>query len=362
MPTQPDPYEVPVDADATAAGPQGEAPDPRPLPPSTDRPPRRRGRRLLWVMLGVLALPALALGGLTLYWCQQPQGFDVAEVAAMETEAVGGRPVPGATVVATTIRIAETLLQKPGGLTHNDRLPPGVLMDNCPSWECGVVMALRDVVQAMRNDFTRAQTQSVENLDLREADLRFAIDPKSWIMPTAEVEYREGIDALRAYLADLGTGQLRGGLFHPRADNLADYLALVEKRLGNFGLRLAASVGDPQLISALGVTEPGESALKVDGDEVDHVFYCARGYSWAFAHIMQAIAIDFDPALEDKNARETMAQIGRDLQGAIKPMYSPVVFNGRGYGLLANHSLVIGSYIARVNAAVIDLRLLLQQG
>jgi hypothetical protein len=42
--------------------------------------------------------------------------------------------------------------------------------------------------------------------------------------------------------------------------------------------------------------------------------------------------------------------------------YIPVVLNGRGYGLLANHSLVIGFYIVRVNAAVIDLWLLLQQG
>ncbi len=356
-----DPYQAPVDDEATA----GAEPTPRALPPSSDRQIRRRGgrgKRLLWGLAGVVGVTLVGLSGIALYWCNQPPAFDVAEATRAETAAVGGRPVPGATVTATTIRIAETLLEKPGGLLHNDRLPPGVFMDNCPSWECGVVMALRDVLQAIRNDFTRAQSQSVENLDLRRADLQFAIDPKSWIMPAAEDEYRKGIDALRAYLTELSTDGLRNGVFHPRPDNLADYLALVEKRLGNFGVRLASSVGDPQLIAALGVAAPGEGALKIDGDKVDHVFYCARGYSWAFAHIMQAIAIDFEPALADKNARESVAQISRDLQGAIKPMYSPIVLNGGGYGLLANHSLVIGSYIARVNAAVIDLRLLLQQG
>jgi hypothetical protein len=43
-------------------------------------------------------------------------------------------------------------------------------------------------------------------------------------------------------------------------------------------------------------------------------------------------------------------------------MHSPIVLNGNGFGLLSNHSLVLASYIARINAAVIDLRLLLQQG
>jgi hypothetical protein len=36
--------------------------------------------------------------------------------------------------------------------------------------------------------------------------------------------------------------------------------------------------------------------------------------------------------------------------------------NGSGFGLFANHSLVMASYISRANAAVIDLRNLLERG
>jgi len=36
--------------------------------------------------------------------------------------------------------------------------------------------------------------------------------------------------------------------------------------------------------------------------------------------------------------------------------------NGSGFGIFANHSLVMASYIARANAAIIDLRSLLSQG
>ena len=38
------------------------------------------------------------------------------------------------------------------------------------------------------------------------------------------------------------------------------------------------------------------------------------------------------------------------------------VLNGSGYGLFANHSLTLASYLARANAAVINLRELLSQG
>ena len=41
---------------------------------------------------------------------------------------------------------------------------------------------------------------------------------------------------------------------------------------------------------------------------------------------------------------------------------SPVVLNGSGFGLFANHSLVMASYISRANAGIIDLRELLAKG
>ncbi|MCB1707405.1 MAG: DUF2333 family protein, partial [Halioglobus sp.] len=43
-------------------------------------------------------------------------------------------------------------------------------------------------------------------------------------------------------------------------------------------------------------------------------------------------------------------------------VWSPMILNGSGFGLMANHSLVMASYISRANAAIIDLRDLLSQG
>lgn len=340
----------------------------------------RTGRRRPWakLVLGAILIYAAVMVGLALYWCRQPPALDVVELAQQQTTEVGGRVVPGTTFVAATIGVADTLLTKPGGFLHNDRFPPGVLLDNCPSWECGVIMALRDALRALRDDFSRNQTQSAENIDLRRADLQFSMDPKFWIMPSAEDEYRKGIDALWRYQEALSRGESDRARFSVRADNLAEYLALVEKRLGNFGLRLSTSSGASRLAQGL---FPNEDAARLEPStaqapmesgpspsqpsapsRVDEVFYCARGYSWALLHFVQALRVDFAPVIEDKNAGPALAQIERDLRGAVKRMHSPIVLNGNGFGLLSNHSLVLASYIARINAAVIDLRLLLEQG
>ena len=98
------------------------------------------------------------------------------------------------------------------------------------------------------------------------------------------------------FVSGHSTGNLPIGRFSARADNLAEYLALVEKRLGNFGLRLSSGGADPRLsasffptntaaeIEHLPVIEDADSqasAHRAGSDRIDDVLYCARGYSWA---------------------------------------------------------------------------------
>ena len=78
--------------------------------------------------------------------------------------------------------------------------------------------------------------------------------------------------------------------------------------------------------------------------------------------ILRAVEVDFTDVLQKKNALVSLRQIIRELEGTQEPMWSPMVLNGTGFGLVANHSLVMASYISRANAALIDLRTLLSQG
>ena len=77
---------------------------------------------------------------------------------------------------------------------------------------------------------------------------------------------------------------------------------------------------------------------------------------------MKAIEIDFAGVLEKKNATVSLRQIIRELEATQESIWTPMILNGSGFGLFANHSLVMASYISRANAGIIDLRQLLENG
>jgi hypothetical protein len=79
-------------------------------------------------------------------------------------------------------------------------------------------------------------------------------------------------------------------------------------------------------------------------------------------HFFTAIENDFADVLEKKNARVSVKQIIRELEATQDGVWSPMVLNGRGFGFVANHSLVMANYLSRANAAIIELSELLSQG
>jgi hypothetical protein len=323
------------------------------------------------VIVGAIAgLAALFTIGFMIYWDHEPAPFDVLEAARARAGSDPGRLVPGSVTTATLIEVASTLLEKRGGYLSNDLLSPAILMDNVPSWEFGVLVQVRDLAKALRNDLSRSQTQSTEDPDLTIAEPQFNFDNESWMLPATESEYRRGIDALERYAMRLGDDAAPEAQFFTRADNLRDWLAVIEKRLGSLSQRLSASVGRVRINTDLGgdpraqqsTAKPEQLTVKTPWLDIDDVFYEARGATWALLHFLRAVEIDFAAVLEDKNALVSLRQIIRELEATQHAVYSPIILNGSGFGFLANHSLVMTSYISRANAALIDLRNLLQQG
>ena len=268
------------------------------------------------------------------------------------------------------MRVAGTLLDKPGGYLTNDHLPPGVLLDNIPNWEQGVLQQVRDLARVIRNDYSRSQSQSREDVDVSIAEPKFFFEPNSWILPPTETRFREGIEGFTRYRDRLaGNGQTEAQFF-ARADNLREWLAQVEKRLGDLSKRLGDSVAQTVINTDLAGDSAAEAntnlsdnvAVRTSWFEIDDIFFEARGTTWALVHFFRAVEFDFAQVLEDKNATTSVRQIIRELEATQRPIRSPVILNGSGFGFLANHSLVMANYIARANAAVINLRELLDQG
>lgn len=318
-------------------------------------------------LLGIYLVICLVLGW---WWDFEPETSPVRDLAAQHAEQNNQGLVTGYTTAYALKHVASTLLDKRGGYLSNDLFPPGIWMDNVPNWEFGVLVQVRDMARAMRIDLSRSQSQSSEDPDLSLAEGQFFFDNSSWVLPATEDEYRKGIDMVDSYLVRLSDSAQSDAQFFARADNLQRWLEGVESRLGDLSQRLSKSVGKRQLnidlagdAAATQATDvPRETEEKTPFLEIDDVFYEARGQTWALLHLLRAVEHDFRDVLEKKNALISLQQIIRELEPTQENVWSPVILNGSGMGFLANHSLVMGSYVARANAALIDLRDLLARG
>src|SRR5918996_178062 len=329
--------------------------------------------RLILGVLGVIVIVNLALA---FYWSREPDMFNVKNAALKRVGGDANRLVPGYITAATLHKVANTLLDKPGSYLSNDVMPPSLFLDNIPNWEWGVLVQVRDLARILRNDMSRSQSQSAEDPDLSIADPRFHFNHDSWILPSTEAEYSVALGALNRYLNRLVEQE---GQFFPRADNLREWLQQVSKRLGDLANRLSASVPKAEaqiyeigdIIPTAGSESQPEPQPKSKTKkrrkstpwfQVDDIFFEARGTTWALRHFLTAIAADFEPVLQNKNAEASFKQIINYLKATQQPIWSPLILSGRGFGMWANHSLAMASYISRANAGIIDLVNLLAQG
>jgi hypothetical protein len=318
-----------------------------------------------WRWIAGAAVLVIAIGwAWSFYWSREP-----APLWVVAESPSGERAVVGYSTVHTLIDVLTWLLEKPGGYLTNDVMPPGVWLDNMPSFELGVLTQSRDLARVLRNYHSRSQSQSIEDVELALAEQALNTDNTSWLFPPAEVRYDEALAALQLYETRL-TANPPGAQFYARADNLREWLAVVELRLGSLSQRLSASVGQVRVNTDLGGAPTGAATQDPQGDvivqtpwlEIDEVFYEARGTAWAVLLFLRAAQFDFERTLEDKNAVVSLRQIIRELEEGLRPIRSPVILNGQGFGLFPNHSLVLASYLSRAHSAVADLRRLLEQG
>jgi len=321
-------------------------------------------------ILPVIIIVTLVLWLLSIWWGWMPSTYDVKARTQEEATISNSEIVPGYATTTALIDITTWLVDKPGGFLSNDMTPPGLLMDNMPAFEYGVLEQVRDLALVMRLDFSRSQSQSSGDKDLETAQTKMNISHTNWALPSAESEYKDAINAFKRYRTRLVATDQTEAQFYTRADNLSDWLREIEKRLGSISQNLSASVGNDIFDTNLAgdptakqsTASSDEVEIKTNWFKIDDVFYQSRGSAWAILHLLKAVEIDFADVLEKKNAQVSLKQIIRDLESTQQAVWSPMVLNGSGFGFLANHSLVMANYVSRANAALIDLRRLLEQG
>jgi hypothetical protein len=291
---------------------------------------------------------------LGIYWSRSPGMYDVREQALSLVKSNPPELVTGNATTATAIRIGETLLDKPGGYLTNDVSPPGLYLDNMPNWEFGALTAWRDLLNALRNDFSRAQSQSVENKDLEIAQPQSNYQSDSWLLPSTSRSIAPASTPSIVTTRALRHQCDRCPVLRPRRQS--DHLS----RSGRKAPRQPGAA--PVLCGRSGPSRdrpgrrsqrrqstpvPTQTQTKTPWMQIDDIFFEARGYTWALLHALQAMEIDFASVLEDKNATVSLEQITRELRNTQNTIWSPLILNGTGFGPMANHSLVMASPISR---------------
>ncbi len=308
-----------------------------------------------WRKLAIAAsIFVAALVALGVYWSGEPEPFDIRlQAREMLSDA---EPARGALTTATLVHIVTTLLDKRGGFINNDRIPPGVWLDNMPAWERGALQQARDLLRSLRDDFGAGAQTPDEDLARAEPRLNFSAD--SWMLPSSESKYADARDFLRDYLVRLQRGDESVARFVADAETLDQYLARVTARLDVLVQQLSASVphDDPLRPEVRAGTAELTPAARIDD-----IFFEARGSSWVLLHVLRAIDGDFADVLRDRNAQRELRRAIAALDAAQGAIYSPLILNGSGFGLVANHSLVMASYMARAHAAVANVRRLLAE-
>lgn len=293
----------------------------------------------LLVFAVIYLLVTLALG---IWWSLAPAPFDVENASVERRGQVAAEPETRGTVTtATLITAVSTLLDKPGGYIRNDIAPPGLWLDNMPNWELGVLIQARDLADSL----PLMEAQAVPALERVGELLRG--DSRDWFMPSTEDRLESALGELDGYLVALtGTGDAE---FVPGA-GLDVWLDRVSSRLDDLGGRLSASVGSRAQLGDLDLDfdlNRDEIPYRTPRLKVDDVFYEARGSGWALVHFLEAVRRDQQDVLVDLDIAEQWELMIAELERTQRHLWSPMILNGSGFGLFANHSLVMANHMMR---------------
>ncbi|SDM72484.1 hypothetical protein SAMN05192555_11828 [Franzmannia pantelleriensis] len=294
----------------------------------------------LLALLLIYLLVTLALG---IWWSREPPPFDVELATAEQRQALDGDQsgLPGArgTVITATLKqVVDTLTDKPGGYLRNDIAPPGVWLDNMPNWELGVLRQSRDLSASL------LEMAGGGNANLEEAERRLQVSSRDWLYPSAEQRFGQASEALAGYLSELGEEGAAG--LAPQGEPLADWLGRVETRLEDLTRRLSASIGERDASRALGI-DADERPEATPWYRVDDIFFETRGSAWALLHFLRGMERDYADLLEAAEAHSDWHQLIAELEMTQRRIWSPVILNGSGFGIFANHSLVMANYTVR---------------
>lgn len=253
-------------------------------------------------------------------------GVAVHGSAAVSDETAKVPRVKGVAFLDAMIKPMEfELKRRAWGWRPNDLIE---FTDNVNNLQLGVLEATRRATRMLAERISRTGTTNVLDENLERAMNCFMIAPDSFMLPSAESKYGEGLKELKAYRERLLSGEAD---FYTRADNLIPLLVAFADLLGSC---------DENLVRA---TE--KSGKPVSTFAADNYFYYAKGVAVAILPILEAVSEDFEETLTTRRATDVLAHAIHSCHEAsrLEPL---VVMESDLDGIFANHRANMAAYIS----------------
>lgn len=195
------------------------------------------------------------------------------------------------------------------GWTFNDIIFNRFFMDNRAYREYGVYHATKFLLDLYATQIARLGSSDRENEFLYKARINnFAIDPRSFMFPSAEGSYEKGMKLLEQYKKSLDTGK---GIYNVRSDDL--YASFV------------TATGENLLGHALGILE---NSQQMSFYELDNRIYEVQGMVLVLRDFLNTL-YELYPEIRAKNNADNMASAMSYLNRICNydPLYITSFFN-----------------------------------
>jgi hypothetical protein len=285
--------------------------------------------------VAILALLLLAGAPLALHFAQKRHNvlpFDV------DAAYPADRPLVGGEAFADTLAaLVEHELESPAGWRPNDFFlwGPALGPDNNASRQLGIIQAVRESTRVFRDHLTKVSATEYDP-NLVEADTRFRNDERKFWFPSAETAFREGVAALRRYVAGLAAVPPTSKPINHRNVELIRLFQVWSDLLG----------------------DAHGTLLREDAPffRTDDFFYHAQGQAHAMVHLTRAVRREYSADLAGRIAVHELLDRIVDSLGRAAVMKPVAVLDGDPEGIFANHRRNLDAYIVDARQLMYSIR------
>lgn len=250
---------------------------------------------------------------------------------------------PGEVFATTVIAIMNHELSSPTGWRPNDFYlwGPGLWADNNANRQLGIIQAVRESVRVLKDYLTKVSATQFDQ-HLVEADTAFRNDAGKLWLPSAEGKFRSGNDALRSYIAGLGTTPQTSKAITLRNTELIRLFQSWTDLLGDAHANLFKQWEDDGTSVAMWRT--------------DDYFYHAQGFAHVLHHLMRAVKREYAASIANRPSVVQLFDEVADALGRAATLKPLIVLDGQLDGLVANHRRNLDAYIVEARQKMYSIR------